>query len=197
MFHYMLHHKRIYRNGVIAPSLTLALDGQVWKASWHCYFNVWKTDTGGHSTDKDGTNTLYRNITHKPCYNQEGTGLILNHFSVNFTLCNLLSHQTCFIQMVNGHSNIFMPAPMEIPTKLKAVLGFRAFEFHTTHSFTHYKFSPLIHLLYSEFGLLYTAHKLTLWAIALWLCKTEYQTILCVYYMPIKVCDITIIRSKK
>jgi len=86
---------------------------------------------------------------------------------------------------------------MEMPTKLKAVLGFRAFEFPTTHSFIHYKFSPLIHLLYTEFGLLYTAHKLTLWAIAPWLCKTECLTVFCVYYMPKKVCEITTIPSKK
>jgi hypothetical protein len=66
MLHHMLHHQRIYRNGVIGPSLTLELDGEVQTASWHSYFTVQETDTGGHSTDKDGTNTLYRNITHKP-----------------------------------------------------------------------------------------------------------------------------------
>jgi hypothetical protein len=55
--------------------------------------------------------------------------------------------------MVYGQRENFMPAPTEIPTKLEAVLGFRAFEFHATRSFMHYKFSPLIHLLYTEFGL--------------------------------------------
>jgi len=144
-----------------------------------------------HCTETSLTNQM------TPCYNDEGTDLILNHFSVNFTLCNLLSHQTRIIHMVNGHSEILMPALIEILTKLKAILGFRAFEFRTTHSFIHYKFSPLIHLLYTEFGLLYTAHKLTLWAIEPWLCKTECQTVLCVYYMPKKVCEITTIQSKK
>jgi hypothetical protein len=132
-----------------------------------------------------------------PCYNQEGTDLIPNHLYVHFMLCNLLSHQTHIIHMVNRHSDIFMPAPMEIPTKSKAVHGFRAFEFCTTHSFINCKFSTPIHLFYTEFGLLHTAHRLTLCAIAPWLCKTECQTVLCVYYMPIKVCDITIIQSKK
>jgi len=68
------------------------------------------------------------------CYNQKGKDLIPNHFSANFTLFNLLSHQTRIIHMVYGQREICMTAPMEIPTKLKAVLGFRAFEFHTTRS---------------------------------------------------------------
>lgn len=129
----------------------MALDGQVQTASWHSYFNVWETDTGGQSTDKYGTNTLYRNITHKTngtMLQPRITDLIPNLFSVNFTLCNLLSHQTRIIHMVNGHHENFMPAPMEIPTKLKAVLGFRALEFRTTHSFIHYKFTPNPYFVY-------------------------------------------------
>jgi hypothetical protein len=37
--------------------------------------------------------------------------------------------------MVYGYREICMTAPMEIPTKLKAVLGFRAFEFHKNPQF--------------------------------------------------------------
>lgn len=95
-------------------------------------------------------------------YNQEGTDLIPNHFSINFMLFKLFSHQTHIIHMVYGHREIFMPVPLAIPTQLKEVLGFRASDFCTTRSFIYCKFSLLIRLLYTEFGLLYTAHKQTL-----------------------------------
>jgi len=36
------------------------------------------------------------------------------------------------------------------------------FDFCTTFTFIHYKFSPLIRLLYTKFGLLYTSDKQTL-----------------------------------
>jgi hypothetical protein len=159
----MLHHEHTYGNRVIAPSLTLALDGEVQTVSWYSYFNVWETDTGGHSTDKDGTNTLSRNITHKPIDN------VLQprrHRSHSEPLLCLLSHQTHNIHVVYGHREIFISILLAIPTQLKKVLGFGAFDFYATHSFTYYKLSLQICLLYAEFGLLYPAHKQTLWAIA-------------------------------
>jgi hypothetical protein len=50
--------------------------------------------------------------------------------------------------------------------KIKAVLDFRMFEFHTTHTFVHYKDSPLIRLPCAAFGHSYTADKQTFQAIA-------------------------------
>jgi hypothetical protein len=95
-------------------------------------------------------------------YNLEGTDLIENYFSVDFMLFKLLSHQTHIICMVYGHREIFMPIPLAIPSQLKEVLSFRGYDFCVIHSFTYYKLSPLICLLYAGFGLLYPAHKQTL-----------------------------------
>ena len=130
-----------------------------------------------------------------PCYNQEGTDPIPNHSPVSFMLFKLLSHQTCYIHMVYGQRD-FYACTTGNTYPFKAVLSFRVFDFRTTRNFIHYKFSPLIRLLYIEFGLLYAAHKWTLWPIAQQLCKTECQTVLCVYQMPKKVCEISTIQGK-
>ena len=42
---------------------------------------------------------------------------------------------------------------------MQAVFDFWAFDLHTTCTSVHYKFSPLLCLLYAEFGLAYTADK--------------------------------------
>jgi hypothetical protein len=48
--------------------------------------------------------------------------------------------------------------------KIRAVLDFWTFYFHTTCTFVHYKFSPLIRLLYAKFRLLYTDNWQGRWA---------------------------------
>ena len=50
-------------------------------------------------------------------------------------------------------------------------------DYHTTHIFVCFIYSPLIYLLYTELGLLYTADEQTFQALAQWLPKTESQTV--------------------
>jgi hypothetical protein len=59
---------------------------------------------------------------------------------------------------------------------VKAAHAFRTFDFRTTRTFVHYKFSPLIRLSYAEFELSYTSDEQTFRAIAQWHCKTEPRT---------------------
>jgi len=54
-------------------------------------------------------------------------------------------------------------------------------DFHTTRIFIHFIYSPLIHLSYTELGLLYTANEQTFQAATQWRPKTESQTVFCVY----------------
>ena len=64
---------------------------------------------------------------------------------------------------------------------LQAVLDFWTFDFRTTCTFIHYKFTPLIHLLYAKFRLSYTADKKAFQAITQWRHTTESQTVFCAY----------------
>jgi hypothetical protein len=54
-------------------------------------------------------------------------------------------------------------------------------DFHTTHIFVLCIYSPLIHLLYIELGLLYTADEQTFQAAAQWHPRTESRTVFGVY----------------
>jgi len=67
---------------------------------------------------------------------------------------------------------------------LQVVLNFRTFHFCTTCIFVYYKFSAQIHLLYAELKLSHIADERTFQAITQWQCKTESQTVFCVYQMP-------------
>ena len=67
---------------------------------------------------------------------------------------------------------------------IKVVLSNRTFDVRPSRTFVHYTFSPLFPLLYAEFGLSYTADEQTLRAVAQWRCKTESQTLFCVYWIP-------------
>lgn len=64
---------------------------------------------------------------------------------------------------------------------IMAVLDFQTLDFHTTHTFVHYKFSLLIHLcmLNSVFCTQLT-NKLSELS-QQWCCKTEPHTVFCVY----------------
>ena len=64
---------------------------------------------------------------------------------------------------------------------VQAVLDFQIFNFRTTRTFILYKFSSLIHLLYTIYGLSYTTDEWTFRAVAQWCCKTESRTMFCVY----------------
>jgi hypothetical protein len=79
-------------------------------------------------------------------------------------------------------------------------------DFHTTHIFVRFIYSPLIHLLYIELGLLYTADEQTFQAVAQWRPKTESRTVFGVYSMPerpipvavqTKMCVYTATRSQR
>ena len=67
---------------------------------------------------------------------------------------------------------------------IQAVLGFQTFDLRTSRNFILYKFSPIIHVSYAKFRLLYTADEQTFQALTDWHCKTEFQTVFCVYWMP-------------
>jgi hypothetical protein len=62
---------------------------------------------------------------------------------------------------------------------LQAILDLR-----TTRIFVRFTYSPLIHFLYIELGLLYTADEQTFQAVAQWRPKTESRTVFGVYKMP-------------
>jgi len=60
-------------------------------------------------------------------------------------------------------------------TYIQAVL-----EFSVNRTFVNYKFSALIRLTHTEFGLSYTINKQTFRALVQWRCKTEPRNIFCV-----------------
>jgi len=71
--------------------------------------------------------------------------------------------------------------PTDVKKLLQVVLNFQKFCFRTTRTLVCYKFSAKIQLLYAELKFSHTADEQTLQAITKWQCKTESQTVFCVY----------------
>jgi hypothetical protein len=60
-------------------------------------------------------------------------------------------------------------------------LDFQTFNFCTTHTFVHYKLSPLIRLSYAKFRLQHTGDEQIFCAITQWHCKIESLMVFCVH----------------
>ena len=78
---------------------------------------------------------------------------------------------------------------------IQTVLDFQNFDFRTTRTFVHYKFSPLIRLSDAAFGLSYTAYEQKFLVMAQWRCKTEFRNVFCVYWMQERPIPVAV-RSK-
>jgi hypothetical protein len=67
---------------------------------------------------------------------------------------DMLFDNKMFVEAANS---VFIVFVFYQKSEVQAVVDLRLFDFITTRTFVHYKFSPLIRLFYPEFGLSYKA----------------------------------------
>jgi len=98
----------------------------------------------------------------------------------NFNYAGRQLHRKCFICSMIVQKRWF---------KVQVVL-----DFCTTCTFVDYKFSPLICILYTEFGLSYAADHQTFWAITQWCCLSVKSTLQPLYGLgSIIICGLRVV----